>query len=273
MIENGEEGPSAAQQRKKTIGMVVVVTFLLTVPALLTWRVANRLRTDADMTQGFPPATRPPNVEAPVAEAPRPSIEEGDAKLRKVGAGWSKAPTYARLLQQLSLRHLVAAMQLVAAGESPKPALPFLSVSGPFIVREAGRATQERRFMTNTSFARYDVLGKMIGSIDAGAAGDAYAQLRPFCEAAFSEVGRPGQRFADQLTAAVRRIVNVRFPEGEVELVPRGAVYAYADPSLEALSAAEKQVLRMGATNGRVLQRQLSDFARHAQLNLSPDVR
>lgn len=273
MAENTEPGPGPAQQRKKTIAMLVVLAFLLTVPALLTWRVANRRRTDADMTQGHPSAPLPSNVDQPVRGEQRASIDEGDAKLKQLGAGWSKDPGYARLLQQLSLRHLVAAAQLVASGESPRSALPFLSISGAFAVREEGRANQERRFMSDASFARYDVLGKMIGSIDAAAAGDAYAQLRPYCDAAFSEIGRPGKNFEDELTAAVRRIVNVRFPQGDLELVPKGAVYAYADPALESLSGAEKQVLRMGPTNGRVLQRQLSDFARAAKLNLSPDVR
>lgn len=273
MAENTEPGPGPAQQRKKTIGMLVVLAFFLTVPALLTWRVANRRRTDAEMTQGHPSAPMPSNVDQPVAGERRAPVDDGDARLRQLGAGWSKEPNYARLLQQLSLRHLVAAAQLVAAGESPKPALPFLSVPGAFAVREEGQANQERRFMTEASFARYDVLGKLIGSVDAAAAGAAYAQLRPYCDAAYTEIGRPGKNFEAQLTAAMRRVVNVRFPQGAVELVPKGAVYAYADPSLESMSAAEKQVLRMGPTNGRVLQRQLSDFARSARLNLSPDVR
>ncbi len=270
MDEKTEEGPSPTQRRRRLVGMWVVIALLLVVPALLTWRVANHL-TAPELTAASPAV--PTRANEPVANQPPPSLDEGDAKLKQLGAGWSKDPLYGRWLQQLSLRHLVAAAQLVADGESPRSALPFLSISGPFTVREEGRATQERRFLTKASFARYDVLGKLIGSVDAGAAGDAYVALRPYCDAAFSEIGPAGKRFDDQLTAAVRRVVNVRFPQGEVELVPKGAVYAYADPTLESLSAAEKQVLRMGPTNGRVLQRQLSDFARRAKLNLSPDVR
>jgi hypothetical protein len=68
------------------------------------------------------------------------------------------------------------------------------------------------------------------------------------------------------LSSAVSRVVNVKFPEGEVELVPKGAVYAFKDPALEGLSGAEKQVLRMGAKNGSVLQNQLRVFAEHAKL-------
>ena len=243
---------------------------VLTIAGLLSWRVANQRRGDQE-----PPAFLP-RVEAPSTlnrEVKIVSIDEGDAQLKQLGAGWSKHPDYAGLLQQLSLRHLVSVVQLVAGGDSPRPALPFLSIPGAFAVREEGKATQEKRYMTRASFARYDGLGKLIGSVDMGAAGDAYAQLRPYCDAVFAEIGRPGKQFEEQLTAAVRRIVGVQFPEGEVELVPKGAVFAYADPTLESLSAAEKQVLRMGPENGRVLQRQLKAFAERAKLNLSPDVR
>ena len=77
------------------------------------------------------------------------------------------------------------------------------------------------------------------------------------------------EQFDEVLTAAIRRVVGVQFPEGEVELVPRGAVYAFKDPALEGLSVAEKQVLRMGAKSGGVLQRQLREFAARAKLNVT----
>lgn len=273
MAEIPEETPSPTRQRNRTWLVLLMLPVVIAAAGLLSWRVANQRRGDQEPPAFLPRVESPSTLNREVPIETPVSLEAGDSRLKQLGAGWSKDPGYARLLEQLSLRHLVAAVQLVAAGDSPKPALPFLSVPGAFAVREEGKATQERRFMTKASFARYDVLGKLIGSVDAGAAGDAYAQLRPYCDAAFKEIGRPGKRFEDQLTAAVRRIVGVQFPEGEVELVPKGAVFAYADPTLESLSAAEKQVLRMGPENGRVLQRQLKAFAERAKLNLSPDVR
>lgn len=265
MAENTQTSPPPAPPRTRLLGPAVIALLLL-VPALFLWRVAQ-VRSGDEVT--VPVALEPTREAVPVAQEQHPPLEEGDALLQRLVAGWSKDPR----LQQLSLRHLVAAVELVAAGESPKPALPFLSISGAFTVREEGRAGRERRFMTKASFARYDPMGKLVGSIDAAAAGAAYAQLRPYCLTAFAELGRPGKRLDDQLTLALRRLIDVRVPEGEVELVPKGAVYAFADPTLEGLSAAEKQVLRMGPSNARVLQRQLAEFARRAQLDPGPDVR
>lgn len=216
---------------------------------------------------------------------PRASIEEGDALLHELGAGWSKDPLYAKWLAALVLRQLVAATQLVADGDSPRPSLPFLAIQGPFAVREQpvaapppkGRQKKKapspppRLFIDPASYARYDELTAVFGSIDAAAAGDAWGRLRPYCEAAFSEIGRPGARFDDVLAAAIGRVAGVALVEGELELEPRGAVYAFKDPALEALSAAEKHLLRMGPKNARVVQAQLRTFASHAGLDAGRD--
>jgi hypothetical protein len=50
-------------------------------------------------------------------------------------------------------------------------------------------------------------------------------------------------------------------PTGPVEVIPKGALYAYADLRLEALSGAEKHLLRMGPENMRKVQTKLSEIA------------
>lgn len=252
-----------------------VLLIILVAGGFLAWRVLER-----PQTVFVPPQSPDAGVavtEAVDAAVPA-NLDDGDTQLRKLAAGWSSDPTFAKWLDLLSLRHLVAAAQLVADGASPRPALPFLSITGPFVVREVEAPKPAKGkvrpppglFVATASYARYDGLLQVFGSVNAAAAGDAYAQLRPFCDAAFGEIGRPGKRFDDVLTAALRRVLEVKPIDGEVELVPKGAVYAFADPALEALSAAEKQVLRLGPENGRVLQRQLREFAAHAKLLESP---
>ncbi|MDP1827463.1 MAG: DUF3014 domain-containing protein [Archangium sp.] len=252
-----------------------VLLILLVAGGFLAWRVLQQPQTVVE-------APRAPDAGLAVAEAVDAavpaSIDDGDTLSRKLASGWSSDPTFAKWLDLLSLRHLVAAAQLVADGASPRPALPFLSIMGPFEVREV-EAPKPRKgtprpppqlFIAASSYARYDTLMQVFGSVNAAAAGEAYAQLRPFCDAAFGEIGRPGKRFDDVLTEALRRVLAVKLLEGELELVPKGAVYAFKDPALESLSAAEKQVLRLGPENGRVLQRQLREFAAHAKLTQSP---
>lgn len=248
--------------RRRPVWPWVLLLALLGTGAFVGWRVLQQPRGPEESPVLVVDAGAPVEVDAGVAH----SVDDGDTVLKTLAAGWSSDPQFVKWLEQLSLRHLVAAVQLVAEGSSPRPALPFLSIAGPFEVREERSLV----FIAPSSYARYDALMSVAGSVNVAAAGDAYAQLRPFFDAAFAEIGRPGAHFDDVLTAALRRWGSVPLQQGAVELVAKGVGYQFKEPSLEALSPAEKQVLRMGPTNGQTLQRQLREFASHAKLTLGP---
>jgi hypothetical protein len=214
-----------------------------------------------------------PVVPEPVDAGPQLTVEQAETSFSKLAAGWSSDPLFQQWLQGPSVRQLTAAVQLVADGQSPVPALPGFRLAGPYEVREQVTPSPKgkprpptRLFVSPQAFGRYDVLVKAFTSLDAAAAGDAWAALRPGFDAAFGEIGKPGTRFEDVLERALRRLTSVEFPQGEVELTAKGALYQYADPTLEALSPAEKQLLRLGPTNGRAVQGKLSEFAQHAHL-------
>ena len=47
------------------------------------------------------------------------------------------------------------------------------------------------------------------------------------------------------------------------DLLPKSTVYEYADPKLQSLSAAQRQFLRMGPRNVRLVQGKLREIAPH----------
>lgn len=242
------------------------------------WRVLQQPR--------GPVETPPPVVDAGVAAVvvdagPALEVDDGDSLLKKLAAGWSADELFAKWLSAASLRHLVAAVQAVADGQSPRASLPFVSLTGPFAVREeqapaakkkAGKLhpAPGRLFISPASYARYDAPTRALSSVPAATAGAAYEQLRPFVDAVFSEVGRPGQRFDDVFTAALTRLTKVPLPDGDVELVPKGLAYAFKDEALEQLTPAEKHLLRMGPGNGRAVQAWLRTFGESAGLLPAP---
>jgi hypothetical protein len=258
--------------------IVVIVLLLVGATGYVAYRVFQEPRgsTEAPVMDA--------GVALPVDAGPALSLVDGDALLKKLAPGWSSHALFLKWLESLGLRHVVAAAQLVADGESPRPALPFLSIAAPFAVREvpppdakparAGKrkapAPPSQLFIADESYARYDEVTAVVTSVNAAAVGDAWAQLRPFLEVAYGEIGRPGTHFDDTLTMALRRLVLVHFPEGDVELVPEGAVYAFKDPALQSATKAEKHLLRMGKKNGEAIQAALRDFATHAHLDLGP---
>lgn len=269
MREPDDNDPTPRPRRMR-VWPLVLVTALVAVAFLLTWRVVNEPRASGEPPRFLPPQSVPSIEDTP----PGISLDDGDTRLKQVATGWSSDPVYTRWLGMLSLRHLVAAAQLMADGENVKPSLPFLYVGGAFVVREEKiKRGEARLFIAPATYDRYATLSRVLGSVSAGDAGDAYAAMRPYCQAAFGEIGRPGKQFDEVLTAAIGRVMSVQFPEGAIELVPRGAVYAFKDPALEGLTVADKQVLRMGPKNGGVLQRQLREFATRAKLNVTVGAR
>lgn len=262
MAEPTDPDPTHPPLRQRRIWPFLLIPLLVIGAFLLVYRIVNEPRG----AEGTPTVLLAQELELPKLfdGGQLVSVDEGDRQLRELAAGWSADPIVARWLNVMSLRHLVAAAQLMAEGENVKPAVPFISIPGQFAVREEG----DRLFIAQASYARYDVLMRVVGSIDAAAAGDAYVKLQPFIESAFAEIGRPGTAFGDVLSKAVRRVVQVKLLDGEVELVPKGAVYGFKDPEVEKLTSGEKQVLRMGPKHGALLQRQLRTFAEHARVNI-----
>jgi Protein of unknown function (DUF3014) len=264
--------PPTSLKHNRSPLLAIIVLIALGVAGWFAWRTLQ------------PPEARVDLPAQPVAVAPQPedagptaSLEEGDALLKTLAKTLSTDETFSSWLKAPLLRNLAAATQMVAEGESPRPALPFLQLSGDYQVREQEQPKPKNKrqprpppklFVSPASWARFDGLVRGFTSIDAAAAGDAWGRLHPYFDAAFIEIGKPGQRFEDVLTLALKRLLAVQFPEGEVELTAKGAVYLFSDPTLEALSPAEKQLLRLGPTNGRAVQAKLRTFAEHAHLSL-----
>ncbi len=174
------------------------------------------------------------------------------------------------------LQRTAAAVRLVARGDTPKPVLGFISLDRRFIVEEKllSKSVQkktgeyERVFISEKSYARYDAITKALTSMKPQAMAYAYKRLRPDFNRAFSQVAGPGERFDDVLAQAIRRLLKVSVPTERIELKSKGAVYAFLDPALEALSPAEKQLIRMGPKNAQKIQNMLRSFARAAGLKL-----
>jgi hypothetical protein len=113
------------------------------------------------------------------------------------------------------------------------------------------------------SYQRYDRIGDLAASLDAGALAAAYGALRPALDAAYRGLGYP-EGSIDRATArALARIEAAPVRGGDVDLVPGvGASWAYADPRLEQLPDVERQLLRMGPRNAGIVKEKAREIAR-----------
>jgi hypothetical protein len=213
------------------------------------------------LTRPPPEAPAPPAVAdagQPDAGGMEPPLSQSDPQVRNQLAGVSADPLWAKWLEQSDLvRRFAAAVQQVADGDSPRASVPFLAPAAPFAVKEPkrGAATIDPK-----SYARYDAVAGCFASIDAAKAAAAYRTLQPLMDRAWRELGPPGTKLDDALARAIARLTAVPVPKGEVEVVPKGALWAFKDEALESRTAAEKHLLRMGPENMQRVQVKLREL-------------
>jgi len=204
-------------------------------------------------------APRPLAGPSATPAGPLPSLDDSDAFVRQIAAGLSAHPELARWLSRSGLvRTLAAVVVNVADGETPRPHLEFLAPKQRF---RASRRPARLIVPDPAGFAGYDVFGDVLASVDAEAAVRAYHALTPLFEAAYVELGHPEGGFPAALDKAIRALLAVPVLPDDVELVPHAIGFRYADPKLEALTPAQKQFLRIGPRNVRLVQGKLREVA------------
>ncbi|HZI13261.1 MAG TPA: DUF3014 domain-containing protein [Myxococcus sp.] len=230
---------------KRGVGIAVVGVVLLGAGG---WLLFRQQPVEAPPA---PPAVAAPEPVAKPAEPPLPSAADLDALVRARLAGASSLPEFAAWLREQDLlRRFVVVVNGMASGESPRAAVAFLAPGGAFQVRQkAGRT-----FIEKKGYARYDVIGKVVGSLNADVLVSAYQEVRHLAARIHQESAQPGNGFDSTLRRALEQVLAVPVLDGDVEVQARGAGYVYADPSLEGLTAAQKHLLRMGPANLRLIQ-------------------
>lgn len=236
---------------RQGVGWFVAVLLAVVVGGALSWWFTHRRPVAQPVDAGVP------EVAAVDAGPGLPPVQDSDALLRGELAGVGSDPAWLAWLDEKDLaRRFVSAVSLIAEGDSPRPVLPFLAPGGSFKASEREGVT----FVDPRSYARYDKVAQVVDSLDAARAGAAYRALRPLLDQAYQEIAPPGAKLDAVLARAMDRLLAVPVPEGDVELVSKGLVYTFADPTLEERSAAEKHLLRMGPENQRKVQAKLREL-------------
>ena len=153
------------------------------------------------------------------------------------------------------MRTVAAVVTNVADGESPRPHLEFLAPAVRFRARRGG--ARGSLVPDPAGFAGYDAFGDAVASVDAGVAASAYRTIEPLFDVAYRELGHPEGRFRDRLDRATAALLAVPVLPEDTALVPHATMLRYADPALEALTPAQKQLLRIGPRNVRLVQAKL----------------
>ena len=246
---------------------VLLVIPLLGLVGYLLWSLTRTqpsppVNVASDRTVVSPPS---PATTPLAAESDLPPLPETDAVVRRLLGAISNHPrAVAWLSSDQLLRNFAVVVQNIGSGVTPAQHLRMLRPTGDFIADESG---DEAR-INPRSYRRYDEYADAIAALDAQAVARVYATLKPRIQDAYRELGYPDEDFDRALERAFGQLLRTPVVDRDVPLVPHSVQWDYADPKLQSLTSAQRQFLRMGPWNVRIIQAKLREIAPH--LGISP---
>jgi hypothetical protein len=189
------------------------------------------------------PAIRHPLAAAEPAAQPLPALEASDAPFLEALAGLLGRKSLADLLRpEKIIRNVVATVDNLPRAAAPSRVNPLQPTPGRFAVQGGQVAA--------SNAARYAERLRLLQSVDARRLVDLYVFYYPLFQKAYVELGYPGRYFNDRLVEALDDLLAAPESSAPIRVEQPKVLYHYADPQLEARSAGQKIMMRIGSNQG-----------------------
>ncbi len=199
------------------------------------------------------PAERYPIAEAP---APLPGLERSDEAIGKALRDLLGERGAALLVADGLIRRIVATVDNLPRPQLPLRLRPLRPVPQAFAT--AGGEGDLKIAPTNA--ARYEPYVELFEALDTGRLVAIYRHFYPLFQQAYRELGYPKGHFNDRLVEAIDDLLAAPEPPGPVRLLQPKVLYQFADPDLEARSAGQKILIRMGLANEAIVKAKLREI-------------
>jgi hypothetical protein len=107
---------------------------------------------------------------------------------------------------------------------------------------------------------RYAAHVRALELVDAQKAAAIYFHFYPLFQQAYVELGYPNGHFNDRLVEVIDHLLAAPEVKGPVKLTQPKVLYEFADPALEALSAGQKVLVRIGPENAARVKAKLREL-------------
>lgn len=205
------------------------------------------------------PEPEPVFTEMPEAEAPPPlpPLDSSDAEAREAATGLAGSAFVERFLVPDSvIRKIVATVDNIPRQKLDMRIRAAPALGGRFLV--AG--TEDDILLHPDNFERYSPFVALVAGIDPVGAADVYVRFYPLLQQAYQELGYPERQFHNRLLEVIDHLLATPEVPTPIRLVRPHVLYHYADPDLEARSAGQKALIRMGPANVAALKDALRAF-------------
>ena len=232
-------------------------------------------RSDAPLERSVPPAFEPPAVvEAPppiehplppevdqqkAAHAePLPPLDRSDPVVRDALVGQLPSAPLPRFTNmQDYVKRFVVTVDNLPRNIVPSQLSAMQRVPDQLVVDRDGKGTMT---LSPRNSARYQALIGFLESVDPATVVRLYSRFYPLMDQEYKALGYPEARFHDRVIFAIDDMLSAPRPQGPIELIQPRVLYEYADPSLRALSAGQKVMVRVGPDNAERLRKLLRQY-------------
>jgi len=192
-------------------------------------------------------------------EQPLPELKQSDQPMATILAKLFADQKLDRffILDHFIERFVVMVDSLPRA-QLPTTHRPIKQTPGRFLAS----GTRDQLTIDPANYRRYTPMVRMLAALDADQVMAVYKRLYPLFQEAYEGLGYPNAYFNDRLVEVIDHLLTTPPVPVPVYLVQPKALYLYADPTLEELSAGRKILLRIGPENAAQIKTLLHEYRR-----------
>jgi len=200
-------------------------------------------------TQDAPAHPMPP---APIRALP--PLAQSDAVVRDAVHNVEGAAALAGMLAAGDLvRRFVATIDRIPGHSLPRHVLPIVVPVAPY----DATAEPAAHVLEQADYARFVRLVDVVDAIDMHGAASVYWRLYPLLQQAYEQLGADKGYFNDRVVEIIDHLLQTPAPGAPIAVVNAGGLRRFEDPRLEACSAGQKALLRMGPANAARVESKL----------------
>lgn len=182
---------------------------------------------------------------APATTAPLPALDASDSSVADELLRLAGDPLNALLHREQIIRHVVATVDALPRESVGANILPVRTPKGAFLVEQGAGGTT----ISPRNAQRYAPYMRVLEKVDPHALVAWYVAHYPLFQQAYRDLGYPKGYFNDRLVVAIDDMLAAPEPNAPIAVVQPKVFYRYADADLEARSAGQKMMMRLGAAD------------------------
>lgn len=196
--------------------------------------------------------------EASEVEKPIPELVDSDNRIKQeldIHFPEQKLATQLRL--DTIIQRFVVTIDNLTTRNLPAKYRLNKPIKTPFVITER---TPDNVYLSNKNYRRYAHQVMLMQSLDSNILVSIYHRYYPLFQEAYEELGYKNRYFNDRLVEVIDHLLDSPEFQNPIKLVRPSVYYKYSDPDVEALSAGQKILIRMGPDNAKSVKEKLREL-------------